>query len=250
MPARWLWLAYDQNFDFDLLKGTRFTPELLEQVMLSYEEYLLTDMPIDTLDKAGMIALALLAKHKGIGSWGDVFQEIVDRKRIHSSGQFDSFWLPILIVTLNIVEDKRDFLKGLMSVSRPDLLINSFVDLVLSLPVPDDIKVELVHERLFGLDEQTQVNALRILKGAGGNEITARVSTQLLEKYRDLDLEVRKTSDYWIDPVSSTRLAFQCQAVADIAEFAGERELALSLNDKATGNSGGACEKGKVKKQG
>lgn len=243
-------VSFDINFDFDSLHEKKFTPEILEQVMLSYEEYLLAESPVDTLDKAGMIALALIAKQKDTGNWGVVFQEVVERKRINNSEKFDTFWLPIMIVTLNIVEDKRDFLKGLMSVSQPDLVISSLVELVLSLPVPDDVKDELVHDRLLGLDEQTQVNALRILNGAGGTEITARVSAKLLEKYRDLDLDVKKTRDYWNDPVASTRLAFQYQAVADIAEFAGESELAMSLNDKALAILAALVKKGKVKKAG
>lgn len=243
-------VAFDPDFDFEMLSDSKFAPELLEQIMFGYEDYLLSDAPIESIGKAGRIALALLAKYKDTGSWNDVILEILERKRFTAGEQFELFWLPILIVTLNLVEDKRHFLKELLDVPQTGMILGSLVHLVLSIPVPDEEKIDILRERLYQLDEPIQVTALRILKGAGGSEFAGRVSAKLLEKYRNIDLEARSARDYWKDPALSTRFALQCQAVADIADLAGENEFASLLNDKALAILAALVKKGKVKKAG
>jgi len=107
-----------------------------------------------------------------------------------------------------------------------------------------------LNEVLYPIGEQLQVEALRVLKQTGGNELVDRVATHLLGKYHEMDLGTRSTRDYWQDPLASTRLALQYQAIADIAMFAEEGDTALIFNEKALEILTALVKKGKVKKAG
>jgi len=63
-----------------------------------------------------------------------------------------------------------------------------------------------------------------------------------------MDLSIGPTREYWRDPVAASKLAFQCQAVADIAQLAGDGDTALQLTEKALAILAALVKKGKVKK--
>ena len=243
-------ISYDPEFKFASLAEKHLPPAVLENVMLGYEEYLLSGSVVEHIAQAGSLALALLAKAWDAGNWTGVFQEILERMKLTHEEQFERCWLPVLIVVLNLIEEKPAFLTQLLAVNEPGIVLSSVVKLVLCLPVKDQDKTALLRERLNGLDEQAQVHALRVLKQTGGNEITVGVSNHLLEKYRDLDLSDKSTREYWQDPITATRLAFKYQAVADIALMAEQNDTALQLNDKALTILVALVKKGKVKKAG
>lgn len=242
--------SVDPEFKFANLAEKHLPSALLEKVMLSYEEFLLNGSEVEHIDQAGNLALALMAKAWDAGKWSEVFQEILTRMKFADEEPFERRWLPVLIVTLNLVEDKSGFLGQLLAVEKPGIVLTSVVKLVLNLPVADEDKSSLLYERLNGLDEQAQVHALRVLKQTASNEIAIGIAAQLLEKYRDLDMSIQSTRDYWQDPLSSTQLAFKYQAVADIALLAEDGDFAMRLNEKALTILGALVKKGKVKKAG
>lgn len=241
-------ISYDPDFQFSSLNESKLNPELLEKAMLGYEEYLISDAPIDAIDQAGRIALALLAKSWDAGKWSDVFQELLNRMKVPESASFDQTWLPVLIVALHLVEDKQDYLRHLLSIDKLEVVLSSAVRLALSLPISDTERTDLLQEQLFILDEETQVKALHLLKQFAGSEISSVVAAHLLEKYREMDLSIGPTREYWRDPVAASKLAFQCQAVADIAQLAGDGDTALQLTEKALAILAALVKKGKVKK--
>jgi hypothetical protein len=107
-------ISYDPEFKFASLAEKHLPPAVLENVMLGYEEYLLSGSVVEHIAQAGSLALALLAKAWDAGNWTGVFQEILERMKLTHEEQFERCWLPVLIVVLNLIEEKPAFLTQLL----------------------------------------------------------------------------------------------------------------------------------------
>jgi len=243
-------IAFDPEFDFSNLPPRKLPREMLEKVMLGYEDYLQADETVDTLEDAAMMALALIEKRQASENWKSIFQEIFSRMKISTRERFEQYWSSILVITLNLVEDKDELLRDLSVFQQPEMILGAFIHLVLCLPEPDDRKTELLRRYLYPLSAQVQALALKELKQSSGPELAGSVAGRILEKYRNIDLGKKATVEYWKNPIPSVHFAFQCQAVADIAQYAGESRTAVGLNDKALEVLSALVKMNKVKKAG
>ena len=241
-------------FDNDTLPGDlhegRISNALLEKAMLGYEEYLLADSPAVTLETAGTVATALLAKQQAAGNWSHVFKEILSRTRITNPESYVRFWKSILVIVVNLVDGTEEFLHDLVAVHQPEVAIDLVIHLVLCLPITSEEQSGLLTKCLVGLNEQDQVRALKVLRQSGGGVLCSVVAAQLLDTYLDIEMSVKTTGDHWKDPISSTKIAFKYQAVADIAQVAGDDALAMLMNDKALEILAALVKRGKVRKAG
>jgi len=242
--------AFDPDIVINDLQEGSLSNSLLEKAMLGYEEYLLTDSPALTLEQAGTVAAALMAKQQAAGSWSLVFKEIHTRTRNSNPETYVRFWRSILVIVLNLVDEREQFLLDLVAVHQPETAIDLVVHLVLCLPITDEEQAGLLTACLVGLNEQHQVRALKVLRQNGGGVLSGTVAVRLLETYRDIESGAKSTGDHWKDPISSTKTAFKYQAVADIAQIAGDDQYAMLMNDKALEILAALVKRGKVRKAG
>ena len=243
-----------QAFDRDVVPEDLYTGGLsstqLEKAMLGYEDYLLTENPSVSLEKAGTVAVALLAKKQAAGNWSAVFKELMTRTRIDDPESYVEFWQSILAITLNLVEERSEFLYDLVTVHPPDAAVGLLIHLVLCLSIAEEDKVVSITSGLVRFSEQDQVRALKILRKTGGGDLARLAAQRLLDTHRLIEVEAKTTVDYWNDPFSSTKTAFKYQAVADIAQIAGDDQFAVRLNDKALEILSALVKRSKVKKAG
>ncbi len=243
-------IAFDSNIELNDLREGKLSNPLLEKAMLGYEEYLLTDTPAVTLETAGTVAAALMAKQQAAGSWSLVFNEMQTRTRNTNPESYVRFWKTILVIVLNLVDVREDFLRELVNVHQPETAIDLVVHLVLCLPVTQEEQAGLMTTCLVGLNEQDQVLALKVLRQSGGAELSSSVAEQLLVPYREIEFGIKTTGEYWKDPIASTTTASKYQAVADIAQIAGDHSFAMLMNDKALEILAALVKRGKVRKAG
>lgn len=243
-------LMFDPGFVFSDLNLKVTSSEKLENLMFGYENYIQSEEPVKTLEVAGLLALALMEKRKASTNWVGILQEIVSRMKITNGQIFRDLWGTILVIVINLIEDKEEFLRDLTIFQQPEASVAILNHLVLSLPWKDEEKAETLRRYLYPLSPQVQVAALKSLNKMAGRELTAEVAGRILEKYNPIDDVSKSTRDHWKNAASSMQYAFQCQAVADIAQMAGKTETATDLNDRALEVLSALMKMGKVKKAG
>ena len=243
-------IAFDKAVVPEDLYNGGISSVQLEKAMLGYEEYLLTDNPVVSLEKAGTVAVALIAKKQAAGNWSEVFKELLTRTRINDPENYVEFWRSILAITLNLIEERSEFLNGLVTVHTPEVAVGLLIHLVLCLPISDEDKVAYMISGLARFSEHDQGRALSVLRKKGGVGLARSAAERLLENYRLIEIEPKTTVDYWKDPFSSTKTAFKYQAVADIAQIAGDNQFAVRLNDRALEILSALVKRSKVKKAG
>ena len=74
-------LLFDRDFDFSLLNTRQASRENLEKMMFGFEDYLLSSEPINAVEDASLIALAIIEKYKNDKSWINIFQDIIFRMK-------------------------------------------------------------------------------------------------------------------------------------------------------------------------
>lgn len=242
--------AFDSNMGIKYLTDGGLSQSLLEKAMLGYESYLLTDSPMDSLDSAVGVALALRAKKQVAGQWKEVFNELIARTKNTDHITYVRRWKSIFAILINLIPDHEDFLRDLVSAHPAEIGSTLVVHLILCLPIQEDEQAGLLARQLSHLDELNRVHALKILKQTGGVSLAGLVAGRLLDTYRDLDVSRKTTSDYWQDPISSTQNALRFQAIADIAHIAGDENYAVRMNDTALEILTAMVKRGKVKKAG
>ncbi|HNR01215.1 MAG TPA: tetratricopeptide repeat protein [Anaerolineaceae bacterium] len=249
-PGTLAFLMYDPGFDFSELNNRITSREVLEKLMFGYENYVQTKEPVSSLAQAGMLALALIEKRKASPNWVNILQDFVTRMKIIAGEEVRRYWGTILVIVVNLIEEKEAFFKDISVLHPPELSIEVINHLVLCLPWSDEEKAETLRRYLYPLDAQTQVDALKILRKMAGSDLPANIAGRILEKYYPSENGKRKTKDSWKNPVASMHFALQCQAAADIAQIAGQNEVAAELNDESFNVLSALVKMNKVKKAG
>ncbi len=243
-------LISDPDYDFTTLTSTKVSREALEKMMFGYENYLQSGSPVDSLESAGFLALALIEKRKSVPNWVSIFQDLTSRMKITDAEKFQQCWGTIMVIALNLIESKEEFLRDLMIFQQPENSIDVLNHLVSCLPKSEEEKAELLRRNLYPLSPQVQILALKKLKMKAGSALTSGVAERILEKYPSVGNTQKSTRDHWRNPVSSMHFAFQCQAAADIAQLAGKNQLARDLNEKSLEVFSALVKMGKVKQAG
>ena len=138
--------------------------------MFGYENYLQSGNPVESVEKAGSLALALIEKRKTAPNWVSVFQDITSRMKFSEGEKFQQFWGTILVITINLIDAKEEFLRELTIFQQPEMSIDVLNHVVLCLPRSDDEKADLLRRYLYPFSPQVQVTALKKLQiMAGGS---------------------------------------------------------------------------------
>lgn len=204
---------------------------LLEECMLYFETYLQKHEPADSLEEACKLAVVLLEKRRIIPTWRDILLEIVTRMRIDDGKTFKSLWGTALVISCNLSSDKDDLLSDLLTFSNPSLGIESFVHCLLSLPVDEDEKSQLLINSIKEQPVEIIEKILLFLNSINEKPLAIALAKKNIEKYK-LD-EAIENNGLLENPLETLAQSIQCKQVATIAQLAGEYELSRRMLDRS-----------------
>ena len=247
-PGTLALLSIDPEFDFSRQNKNSYSRELLEKIMFTYETYLQANEPVDSFNMAALLAAALIEKHKVDKRWKNIIVEICSRMRINTSEKFEQYWRTVFAMVINLTDAKDELLFDLLDIQEPETGLGVFLHSVMCLPMVDEDLTELLKRNLVNQNGKIQSLALKRLQEVTSRGFIKNLAMLLLEKYKNLDLHSEESRIYWDNPESSLNFALQCQAAADIAEFAGEKQTALDLTNKSLEIISAIASIGKIKK--
>lgn len=226
-------LSIDPEIDLSRYPNTQFSGQALERIMFAYESYIQSSEPLTDFSNAALLAAALIEKRKVTAQWKNVILEIISRMKISTSEKFSQFWKTVFAITINLVEKRDELLSDLLSLQQQELGLRVFIHTVQCLPVSEEQKIELFCYHLQSVNAASQSLALRLLSVTSAPELIRMVAQRLLSKSSQIETDEQTYEIYWKNPASSLQFALQCQYMADIAHYAGEKQIAAKMIDKS-----------------
>ncbi len=226
-------LSIDPEIDLSRYPIASFSGQTLEQIMFAYESYIQSNEPVIDFAHAALLAAALIEKRKITTQWKNVILEIISRMKISTSERFSQFWGTAFAIIANLVEKRDELLADLLSLQQQDLGLKVFMHAVQCLPLNEEQKIELFYSHLKSVNTANQSQALRLLSLTSDPEFIRQVALRLLSKSLQIETNGQTYDIYWKNPASSLQFALQCQYAADIAHYAGEKQIAAKLIDKS-----------------
>ncbi|MHC1740948.1 MAG: tetratricopeptide repeat protein [Anaerolineaceae bacterium] len=212
------------------------TVNLLEEAMLTYEEYLHSKTPVSDLRKAALLALALYKKGQQSTDWERLLRELISQQNIQTSQNWLDFWKSPFLVLTGWLEDKVSFLQAILQVKQPEFGIRMENHLVLGLPVNLTEQTRLFKNILATIPLSSQLNALQQLRISGLEELAKGIAIELLARHTNHSEEEKELDEIWQNSEKSLLDGNMCRQLAALAQFAGEFEVADQFLKKAAQN--------------
>ena len=151
-------LALNQKLVDDSYPQSRLPTGLLEEYIVFYESFLQQGLPPESLENATKLAVVLLEKKRITPDWRTLWLEIVKRMKIVDGSTLKELWGTVLVLVLNLSEEKKDVLTALWDL-EPTLQTRAFlIHGTLGLPIDENFLaawlVETAGGRSFGLFEK------------------------------------------------------------------------------------------------
>jgi len=219
--------------DSQLLEGLypEITPssELLEEVMLEYEQFLQEKHPVNSFRQAACLAVAVTEKYKLDEDWNKLLREIITRQTLETSKEMISYWGAAFAILCGWLDDRSVFLQALLQVKQPEFGYPVAKHLVYCLPMDEDERIELFKTALAAVTLGQQVTALQSLRQDGRGETAQQVAKGLFGRYLVGNLEDKKASEVWKNSEKSLNSSIYTRQLAALAQMAGEFEIAGRL---------------------
>jgi len=203
----------------------------LEDCMLSYETYLQKHEPTDSFEEACKLAVVLLEKRRIIPAWHDIFLEIVSRMHIEDGKTFQSLWGTCLVIAINLSSEKEGLLSDLLTFTNPSVGIDSFIHCLISLPVDEDEKSQILNNSTKDQSVEIIEKILLFLNSVNEKVLAKSLANKNIDKYRSH--EPIENNGLLANPLETLSQSIQCKQVATIAQLAGEYELSKRMLDQS-----------------
>jgi len=214
----------------ETLRAEPFVPlghALQEKVLRAYQTAQRSVNPPQTLEEAGLLALALRERRRLTGTWNGLLQEIMPKPA--QSASIFSVWRTALACLYAVIPDPIEMLRALL----PKTLIRAPLDWLvicqLSQPLSEKEHIQCFTQVLKGFSMPLQLAVLRSLSLHGEESIASAVANRLLADHPAFtNLHTHSPiNDQDLTGLSSRALSLQ--QLGSYYQLVGDHHQAMSL---------------------
>jgi len=140
--------------------------------------------PVQSLEQAGLLALALRERRRKMQSWRGFLGELLSVPA-GSADRYFELWQTPLACLYGMIPDKWDFLESLLPQNAMHPAVDWISHIILSNPLDQSTQVTLFHDLMNHLAVEYQVEWLKILSGKGHFSLVSGIADKLLNSDRE-----------------------------------------------------------------
>jgi tetratricopeptide (TPR) repeat protein len=228
-PASLALFALDPSLLQNRITEINPSVELLENCMLTFENYLHEKEPVDTFEKAALLALALYKKYQQNNDWNRILRETVNQQNVESEDQWVDLWGSPFVILNGWLDDRLSFLQSQLQVKNQEFGLKMLRHIILSMPAGIEEKASVYKNALTTASIPTQVEAVQQLRSIGQNNLAKSLAQGLLERHVVKDFDMKATSELWQNSEKSLLTGNNYRQLAALAQMAGEYGTAEKL---------------------
>lgn len=202
---------------------------LLEEALLSYENYRSQSIPLQSARDSGLMAIALYEKYRQVNDWSKVLYEITDGIDHHQENYLLDFWKTPFAVVADLVDDPRPFFLAIFDSKARKNAHGLFRHLILTLPVTREKQASMVVSTLFSQPIEIQAVVLKSFHQNGDRELLHLAAKGLFSHHLIRENIDKSAPELWADAGKYLEEGCKYRDLAVIAQYAGEYETAKKL---------------------
>jgi tetratricopeptide (TPR) repeat protein len=189
--------------------------EIRQQALRAYEDAARCATPPATLREAVLLALALRERRRSIGNWNGLANELIFNRQDGARVSVRT-WNTVLAVLVGLIPDPDELLLALLAYRDVNIAAEWILHVILTMPVDEAEQARQLSTLLTDSPAERQLDVLKTIQAHGRKDLTARVSTMLLNGHPLFSTFKMKTD---FDQVSAENLANRAIVLQQLALF-------------------------------